>query len=263
MYGFRYDGLGVKAANWAMSPQSFNQDLAILKTYYSFLGPRGSVIVSLGPYSSCLKSYTDTEWLKYYTILHPGVMENFSLEQQEKAYHLKDHPFVYARKEMIHGFISYLKQKAKGQKELLTLDYQPMSHAEVEQNAQMFIEGWKRQFHIEDMDAPLPAHIKEGRKQRVETLKEMHRFCQDRELRMFVVLPPVTKALSSKFSPTFRENYIYSFLRESGIDNDFFFNYFDDEELSKEELYVNSMFMNRQGAKLFTKQILLSLNILK
>lgn len=262
LYGFRYDGLDIKAANWAMSPQSFNQDLAILKTYYSFLAPKATIIIPLGPFSSCLKHYTETEQLKYYTILHPGVIENFSKEQQDKAYRLKEQPLTYARKQILHGFVQKVKSQIRGVKPLLELDFQPLSDAGVEQNAQAFIDGWKKQFKIEDMDAPLLSHIIEGRKKRVETLKEMYRFCIDRELRMVVVLPPVTKALSTKFSKTFRENYIYSFLREAGIPQDIFYDCLEDEELSKSEYFVNCMFLNKKGAELFTKKVLTTLHII-
>ena len=262
LYGFRYDGLDIKAANWAMSPQSFNQDLAILKTYYSFLAPKATIIVPLGPFSSCLKHYTDIEQLKYYTILHPGVIENFTKEQQDKAYRLKEQPLTYVRKQMLHGFVQKVKNQIRGVKPLLELDYQPLSETGVEQNAQAFIDGWKSQFKIEDMDAPLPPHIIEGRKKRVETLKEMYQFCKERDLRMVIVLPPVTKALSSKFSERFRENYIYSFLREANIPQDIFYDYLEDEELSKTEYFVNCMFLNKKGAKVFTKNILRDVGIL-
>lgn len=263
LYGFRYDGLGVKAANWAMSPQSFNQDLAILKTYYSFIGPRGTVIVPLCPYSSCLKSYTDTEWLKYYTILHPGVIENFSKVRQEEAYRLKEHPLKYARKQMLIGFVQKVKNKRKGTKTLLELDYQPLSETEIERDAQSFIDGWKKQFKIDDMDAPLPQHIQEGRKIRVETLKEIMSFCVERNLNYYIVLPPVTQSLSSKFSTVFRNNYIYSFLDEAGVPQNRFLDYLEDSRFTDDSLFVNCMFLNKKGATQFTKQVLSDIGILK
>lgn len=262
LFGFRYDGLPIKAANWALSPQSFNQDLAILKTYYSYIGPRGTILVPLGPYSSCLKNYTDTEWMKYFTILHPGVTPNFSIEKQQYAYQLKNHPFKYARKQMIKGLILTIIKSLLGYKEPLSYTTCPFSKAQIEANAQSFINGWMKQFNVVDMDAPRPEHINEGRKKRVATLMEMWQFCRDRDLKMYVVLPPVTKALSKKFSPTFRENYIYSFLQEAGIPNDHFLNYLDDENLQKDEYFYNSLFLNKRGGESFTKQVLKDLQLI-
>lgn len=263
LYGFRYEGFDIKAANWAMSSQSFNQDLAILKTYYSFIGPRGTIIVPLCPYSSCLKSYTDTEGLKYYTILHPGVIENFSKTRQEEAYRLKEQPLKYARKQILIGFVQKVKNRIKREKTPLEIGYQPLVEDEIEQNAQSFVDGWKKQFKIEDMDAPLPLHIQEGRKARVETLKEIVSFCVERNLNYYIVLPPVTRNLSSKFSSEFRKNYIYSFLEEAGIPNNKILNYLEDSRFTNSSYFVNSMFLNKAGAKLFTKQVLNDLSLLK
>lgn len=262
LFGFRYDGLPIKAANWALSPQSLNQDLAILKTYYSFIGPRGTIIVPLGPYSSCLKSYTDTEWLRYFTIIHPGVNERFSEEKQEAAYMLKDHPFRVSRKQMIHGILQYIKKVICLRKNPLEYAKCPLSDNEIEENALSFINGWKKQFDIDDMDAEIPKHISQGRKIRIETLKEIIKFCNERRLRIFVVLPPVTRALSKHFSSAFKENYIYSFLRDAGLPNDSFMDYLDDIRFQKNELFYNSLFLNKTGGRLFTEQVLKDLDIL-
>lgn len=262
LFGFRYEKTALRAVNWALSPQSFNQDLAILKTYESYIGPRGTILVPLGPYSSCFKSYTDTEWIKYFTILHPGVNERYSLEKQEAAYRLKDHPFSVAPKEMIKGFLMSVNHRIKRTKAPLDYDYCPMTDQQLESDAMRFINGWKKQFRIDDMDAPLPTHIKEGRKRRVETLREMISFCKEREFRMYVVLPPVTRQLSTKFSNTFRENYMYSFLREVGLPEDHFLNYFEDKELQQPALFYNSLFLNKKGGELFTKKVLTQIGLL-
>lgn len=256
LYGFRYDGLPIKAANWALGPQSLNQDLMILKTYSSYIRPSGTVLVPLGPYSSCLKSYTDLEWLKYYTIVHPELMENFSFEQQKLAYSWKDRPFRVALRPMLRGCVQAIKQRLKGVKNGLDLDSQQFSAEDLERDAQGFIDGWKRQFKIDDMDAPLPLHIKEGREKRVETLTELIRFCNDREFRLFVVLPPVTSALSMRLSATFRENYIYSFVRECGVTDDMLLDYLDCPDFNDPALFINSLFLNKRGGHLFTSRVL-------
>ena len=262
LFGFRYEKTALRAANWALSPQSFNQDLAILKTYESYIGPRGTILVPLGPYSSCLKRYTDTEWMKYFTILHPGVNERFSEEKQEEVYRLTDRPFRVAPKEMTKGLVMTALHRLRWIKAPLAYDYCPMSESQLENNAMSFVNGWMKQFKIEDMDAPLPVHIREGRKQRVETLREMIRFCDERDFRMFVVLPPVTSQLSSKFTETFRENYMYSFLREAGLTEDRFLNYLEDEELQKPENFYNSLFLNKKGGELFTQKVLTQIGLL-
>lgn len=263
LFGFKYDNLPLKCANWAMSPQSLNQDLAILKTYSSFVGPRGTILVPLCPYSSCLKSYTDTELEKYYTILHPGVIDNFSLDKQKNIYNFKLHPYKAAPKQMIKGLMGTMKKKLMMRKSPLEYDTCPLSEVQMEKNAEQFIAGWKKQFRIVDMDSERPAHINEGRKQRIATLREINNFCEDRGFMMYIVLPPISKALSEKMSSTFRDNYIYSFLKEAGIRNSQFMNYIDDPLLQKNEYFYNSLFLNKTGGEAFTRRVLEDIGLLQ
>jgi len=194
--------------------------------------------------------------LKYYTIVHPGVIEDFSLEQQKLAYAWKDHPFRQAFRPMLRGVVQAIKRKLKGSKDLIDFDSQPLDAKSLEVDAQGFINGWMRQFKIDDMDAPLSEHILDGRKNRVTTMKELISFCRDRDFRLYFVLPPITPTLSRMMSPTFRENYIYSFVRECGATPEILLDYLDDANLSNPALFVNSLFLNKHGAQLFTKRIL-------
>lgn len=256
LYGFDYSCTSLKGANWAMGPQSLNQDLAILKTYYSFIRPRGTVLVPLGPYSSCFKIYKDTEVLKYYTILHPGVIEDFSLEKQKEAYQLKQNPYKYAKKQMFKGLLKGIKRQILSSKLPENLSSQPLNDVQLKSDAKKFIEGWKKQFNIADMNAPIPNHIKEGRKTRIATLKEIIQFCEDRELNYYLVIPPVPHFLSCYFTETFKHNYIYSFLEEANVKTERILDYLSDKEFQNKELYFNSFFLNKRGRKLFTQRIL-------
>lgn len=256
-YGFDYSDSPIKAANWAMRPQSFPQDLAILKTYCSYLRPRAIILIALCPYSSCFKSYKDIELEKYYTILHPGVFESFSREKCEAAFRIKNNPYKYAKKQMLLTGSKMLVGKLLGRYvSFEKLNKQPLNEMQLEVDSKRWIDGWKKQFNIEDMDASQPEHIVEGRKKRIAVLKEMIAFCKEREFQPMIVLPPVTDYLSSKFSETFRNNYIYSFLEEAEVLDIPFLNYLDDKRFKDSSLYFNSFFLNRTGAGLFTKTVL-------
>lgn len=262
LYGFDYSCTSLKGANWAMGPQSLNQDLAILKTYYSFIRPRGTVLIPLGPYSSCLKRYKDSEVLKYYTILQPGLIDNFSIEKQKEAYQLKLNPYKYAKMKMLKGFLKGIKRKILCYKLPENLSCQPLNDVQLKNNAKSFVEGWKKQFNITDMDAFIPEHIQKGRKIRVSTLKELIQFCEDRELNYYIVIPPVTQFLSSYFSETFKQNYIYSFLEEVGVKKERVLDYLTNQDFQDKELYFNSFFLNKRGRELFTHRILKDINFI-
>ncbi|MFR2070236.1 MAG: hypothetical protein ACLS4S_08700 [Bacteroides nordii] len=255
-YGFDYSDLPIKAANWAMRPQSFPQDLAILKTYYRYLRPRAIILIALGPYSSCFKNYKDLELEKYYTILNPEVFENFSKERCEAVLRIKKSPYKYATKQMLLlGFKIWIGRFLKHRVSFELLNKQPLNAKQLEIDSKRWIEDWKKQFNIKDMDAPQPKHIVEGRKKRIAVLKEMIAFCKEHEFQPIIVLPPVTEYLSSKFSGVFRDNYIYSFLEEAEAFDIPFFNYLDNQQFEDPSFYFNSFFLNRMGARLFTKAV--------
>ena len=86
-------------------------------------------------------------------------------------------------------------------------------------------------------------------------------FCRDRELVPVIVLPPMTKHLYGKMSDTFRNNYVYSFLEEVGIDGVRFLNYIDSPAFNDKD-FLNSFFLNREGAKKFTRIVLTDLGLL-
>lgn len=245
-----------------MQPQSFPQDLAILKNYFSYLGHSAIILIALCPFSSCYKSYTDTDLIKYYTILHPGLIENFNQDEQDKAYHLKENHWKYDFVSVLKGLFVSVKRCLKIVLSGDNTEKQRMNDLQLEADAKKWIEGWKKQFRIDDMNVnELPEHLIKGREKRVAVLKEMLEFCKEHDFRPYIVLPPVTKWLSEKFSPVFRKNYIYSFLEECGVEKEQFLNYLDDSELSDKDLYFNSFFLNKKGAKIFTHRVLADLGV--
>ena len=131
----------------------------------------------------------------------------------------------------------------------------------LEVNAYNFINNWKQQFSISDLDTPVSPKNKDCIVYNTNLLKEMISFCIERNLKPVIVIPPVTRALSSKFSETFRENYIYSFIKEANTNQVVFLNYFDDERFIDSNLFFNSFFLNLNGRKIFTSQVLSDLGL--
>ena len=255
-FGIDYSGSNIHGANLAMRPQSLNQDLNMLKMFESYLKPKGTILVSLCPFSSCYKTYKNVDLERYYTLWHPALIENFDINKCEELWQIKNNPLKYKPKDMLKGYIRFIVRKLLGKKDMFDMSKQPMSAEQLEQDAQRWIDGWKKQFNIQDLEAPLTEHVLEGRQKRIETLKEIVSFCKDREFNLVLVIPPVTKYLSSKITPKFRELYINSFLTEAGAENIPFLNYLDDEELQNPKYYFNSFFLNKWGRKVFTERVI-------
>lgn len=255
-YGIDYTSVQVKGANLAMRPQSLPQDLNMLKMFESYIKPKGVILVPLGPFSSCYKTYSQNDLERYYGVWHPGLIENFDIEKCENYWRVMNSPLRNAFVPIIKGFVRTFINFVLQGKDKNEYDFQPLNELQLEKDAEQWIDGWKKQFEIDDLNDKLPSHILEGREKRIATLGELITFCKDREFKLVFVMPPVTKYLSSKFSKTFRKNYIYSFLAEAGAKDIPFLDYLDDGELSDSDLYFNSFFLNKRGRKVFTGRVL-------
>ena len=90
--------------------------------------------------------------------------------------------------------------------------------AQLDEDAKRWIDGWKRQFSIENFDAPLTPQNQEGRKFRINLMRELIDFCLERGYKPVYIIPPVTSHLSNYYTPQFESTYVYGFLKE--VDRD-------------------------------------------
>lgn len=244
-YAFCYDGLPILGENWALGPQSLQHDFNILKNYFSFIKENGYVFITLCPFSCLESKYTASHNLKYYTFLHPAMVINFDEDERIRALKYKNALFLekpsYCIKQLLKSCLIKSKKSVK---------------CNYEQHASMFIDMWKKQFGIEDLDAELSKnHLMEQNKRAV-LLDDMITFCLERNLVPILVVPPIHNSLAKKMSSQFRKNYIYNFVDKGNKHNVRFFDYIGDTNFYKDEYFVNSFFMSEKGAKVFTKDIL-------
>lgn len=253
-YAFNYEGLDVTGMNWAIGPQSLVHDFNILKNYFSYLKPGATVIITITPFSSLISpKYTKTTNLKYYTFLHPATILNFDENERIKALKIKQSPI----REMPWLCIKRtVKEIAK------YIIHKPLSKCNMENNAETFINLWKKQFGINDLDAPLSEQHVKDQENRIQVLKEMIDFCLERDLKPVLTIPPIHFSLKKRLTNKCRENYIYSFIRKANEQNVPFLNYIDDERFNSDKYFSNSFFLNEKGAKKFTKIVLEDLKIL-
>lgn len=251
-FAFDYENTGLKGENWALSPQTLSYDFRLLRNYFSYLKEGATVLMPLCPFSSCIKDFEDDKYNhKYYPFLHPILILNYSQLTSEKVMRFVNKPFQASPLRSILRILS----------DIPTGNNKIMDVKSLEVDAYNFINNWKQQFSILDLDAPVSAKNKDCITYNTNLLKEMISFCVERNLKPVIVIPPVTRVLSSKLSETFRENYIYSFIKEANTNQVVFLNYFDDERFADSNLYFNSNFLNPKGRKIFTGQVLKDLGL--
>lgn len=252
-YSFNYDGLDIDGRNWAIGPQSLEHDFNILKNYFSYLKPGATVLIIITPFSSLVSKYSKASNLKYYTFLHPATIIGFEDSERTKALRIKQSPIREMPWYCVKNTLKELCRRICGR---------AGQRCDMEQHACSFIEMWKKQFGIENLEAPLSEKHQEEQKNRITVLREMIEFCEERELRPVLVIPPVYHTLGAKLSSCCRENYIYSFIRSANVREIPFLDYMDDCRFQEERYFRNSFFMSEEGAKKFTKTILDKLGIL-
>lgn len=251
-YAFDYSGIGLKGANWAMAPQSLVADLAILKTYCSFLKPHGGVVlIPLCPFS-CLGGSNLYLPDKYYTILKMSSIPHFAYKKQQEVYDKKYNPVrYYPALEMCRDFLCLFHTPEKA-----------IPVGKFSWNAESFMKGWMHEFSILDFSNPLILKNQDAYADSASILTEIIRFCMGKGFRPVIVIPPVTKYLSSLFTEEMREEFIYSFVKQGNKQGVEFLDYFEDPEfVATPRLFRNSFFLNKDGAKRFTRRVLKDLGI--
>ena len=251
-YAFNYDGY-YKCANWAMAPKSLYGDLLILKNYCSYLKPSGSIVlISLCPFSSLGGQYSDLDY-RYYTIINSNSISNYSFKKYQEAIDLKNNPFLYYPFASIVRDIKYsLKRKEDA----------IMSLEQMEDNAKSWMSNWAKEFSITDFESPLRLINKDRFHESAVALNNLICFCLSRNIKPILVIPPMHKTLTNKFSDSMKEKFIYAFIEEGNKECIPFLDYMEDDELSDITLFRNSYFLNEKGAKLFTRKVLKDVNFL-
>ena len=249
-YAFCYDESPIKGMNWAIGPQSLVHDLNLLKNYFSYLKEDGIVLIPLCPFSCLYSSYTKESNFKYYPVLHPATIPDFEDSERTRAYKIKEKPFkempMYCINSTVKEVIHKVYRKVKG-----------TSSIDFDKDAEMWINLWKEQFGITDLNAPMSEKHKEERSSRAKTLREMVQFCKERNLNPYVVLPPVHPTLSSRLSLSFMKNFVYDFIEEAVGDELLLLDYLKCDNSYSDECFRNSYLLNKKGALEFTNDILM------
>lgn len=253
-WAFDFENTGVKGMNWANQPQTLLEDYNLLRHYHSILRKGGYVIITIMPFTGLNKATGLMDAIKYVRLDYHGEAIQPHLYQQACRY--AHFPILFG-KPAIKALIRYiLGKESKNASCTLTLkENNQMSQDELKTDALRFVDGWKKQFNISDLEAPLTLSNQKGRKCRIKLMRELIDFCIEREYKPVYVIPPVTEHLSQLYTPKFEQLYIHDFLKQVRRDIPLL-DYSKETELKNDEFYFNSFFMNASGRSLFTKRVL-------
>lgn len=254
-WAFDYSDTGIKGMNWAQQPQTLLEDYNILRHYHSILRKGGYVLITIMPFSGLNKTTGIMDAIKYCNIDCQG--EPIQPYMYKEACRYAKYPILFGIT-AVKAFIKYLLGK-ESRIELTKATSNPMAPAQLEVDARKWIDGWKKQFLIDNFETPLTPNNLKGRQFRISLMRELIDFCIERSYHPVYVIPPITEHLAQFYTPKFEETYIYSFLKD--INRDILtLDYSKERELMEDSLYFNSFFLNLRGRKLFTKRVLKDLN---
>lgn len=252
-FGLDYSDTGIKGENWAVGPQTFEYDFAILRQNARYLASGATVVVPV-----CLLKFflyrqkSRAIHTKYYTFLPKDDIVGYSV--WEKFYNIS-FPVVDP-----HRWRYIIRDVQKDNR--MDLASNPMTTKEqLEKDANMWIDIWNKEFDIALPEPTLSEENTGDIQNNIRVLREMLEFCVAKGLKPVLAILPVTEYLSSKFTDSFIENHIIKYMNDANTVNAPLLNYLKDERFTDSSLYINSFFMNKVGRQQLTKQVLKDLNL--
>ena len=251
-------------ANWATAPQSISDDFRVLKNYHSFLSSEGYVLLFLSHCRGLKKDYVDSShFRKYHYFLHPILNPFYDEKIFWQIKKEVDFPIYYVIKHPIRILKSVIKCDVL-KKVARNSTNNCMNEFQLEQDAEMWMSGWKKEFSENVFNTPLSESAQESFEYNKELILEMAEFCKERNLKLAFVIPSVTNALKSKFSKEFSKAALYDLIAPAQEKYNIpLFDYLENKELQDDDLYFNSFFLNKRGRRLFTEKLINDVKNLK
>lgn len=259
-YAFDFSGLPISGANWATAPQPISYDFRIIKNYHSYIKKDGILLLLFCPFSGFVKDYEDKEaHKKYHYFLHPILNPHFSETTYEQVRQEVEQPL----KTLLRYPFRTLCQMLRFRKNPFVIDKNPMTERQIKKDAEFWFNGWKIEFGLDDLDLPLSMKNKTAIDYNSELLCEIADFCKERSLNPVIVVAPITRYLSTLIPAAFQRAVFYDMIEKAKREKHVpVLDYSQNKQLTTDDLYINSFFLNSKGRKKFTRKVLQDLKLL-
>lgn len=253
-YGIDYSECGMKGCNFAVGPQTISFDYTMLQKYHTYLrsdGPRLLLLLLFCPFNTCKDFYTEYDGavyknMRYYPILDKEQIPNFDVNLYER---IMVHPSKLGLKALYHALRNQHSNNA-----IFDINCNRLSPEQMERDAQNRIADWKREFFLNDFTPEnLSDLVIKSLVYNSDIIVKIKAFCDDHNINVNIVIPPLSKELSDLIPQNFREKCFYSIISDKNIP---IYNYADDKELSNNDNFLNSLFLNKKGRIKFTNKVI-------
>lgn len=241
-YDLNYEGMPVRAFNFALPQQNLQFDYKLLKNYQYLLQKNCKILIVLPYCIFCAHFFEELEYIyeRYYSILPACEVEPYS-RTSFKEYSSKANRGC-AGKEL----------------ELCT----PLNELEMEKQAEETISLWKSQLKIVSfLSGKISEHVRREMQETRKWFGKILDFCTANQYEPIIIVPPMSKVLLDKISLEFRETHFYSMIHEMAHDEVMVLDYTEDEKYCNPQLYGWPGFLVKHAAKDFTKDIMIKLGM--
>ena len=259
-FAFFYED--VKGQSWATGSQGQDMDFEVLKYFHSYLREGGTVLIPIMPFTAIspfLKERPEYWGMAYYSkfakILDSAQVLQLPYGKKLKRY-LK-YPLLYNK----HA-ARYLIADAKPDTRYMQGE-QPMTRLELEQDANIWIKNWLKEFRLRSLRDVLDEKWKKYYEEALQLNRQMVDYCLERGLNPVFICVPMTHHLSNLFPEEVRNYLIADFVKKANVHNIPFLDYTLDTPFQDDSLYFNSFFLNLRGRKLFTRRVLTDIGLIK
>ncbi len=259
LFGLFYEK--VRGQNWATGSQGLEMDFEILKYFHSYVRDGGIVLLPIMPFTA-ISQYIKTKkgyWNDSYYIKFAKILDASQVRNMPGGINLRrmsKYPLVYNPKLLRYILVDVPRDCR------LEITEQTMSAVELEQDAGMWINGWKKEFDaVSIKDFTHDQKYLPYRKEAVDIVRSMIEYCESRNLKPVLITIPMSRYLADKFDADFRRSMIDDFVKELGIGGVEFLDYMFDPGFDDPALYNGSFFLNLKGRKLFSSQVMKDLQL--
>lgn len=235
----------VRGTNWAIGPQTFEYDFAVLRRFRPSLADNAIVLLPI-----CLKNFflyrqeKRSIHAKYYTFLPKEDIVNYSFFEKIR---LVVFPLLFNPK-----LLKYIFKDVKTDNRM-ALNYNPMTREKLQEDANFWINCWDRDFGVSSTSFNITDKNKSDITKNICILQNTISYCVKEGLRPVICLIPVSNYLANKFSDDYLQKHLYNYINQVLNKDVPFFDYLNDKRFTDSKLYFNSFFFNLEGRKMFTK----------
>lgn len=241
---FNYKYTNLKGLNWAGKPQSMELGFKIFKNFFSILGPKGMLCIPLCPFTGLTAPWTGTkEEFKFY-----GVLDSSLFTDYKKVAFVMGSPLLNSTKTALKRLLKDEQIQGPFKPRQLTAPEQ------YEDDAENWIEMWKKEFNISDLESTMPHHLLQGHNKRLGLIKEIFEFCAERQIRVSIVIPPVHPALSKYFTPKFKQIYLEPIISIARTNNALIMDMLNDIDFQSPD-FADSFYLNDSGSQKFMQKL--------